>query len=67
MTYKANKKLPYDMWFDENPLKDTKYIEKAEYEKCDISIHKQMYDFATAAINKLGGSENASSYKSRGQ
>ena len=56
MTYKANKKLPYDLWFDENPLKDTKYIEKAEYEKCDISIHKQMYDFATAAIKKLGGS-----------
>ena len=67
MTYKADEKLPYDFWFDENPLKDTKYIEKAEYEKCDISIHKQMYDFATAAIKKLGGSENASSYKSRGQ
>jgi len=64
MTYKADEKLPYDFWFDENPLKDTKYIEKAEYEKCDISIHKQMYDFATAAIKKLGGSENASSYKS---
>ena len=64
MKYKADEKLPYDFWFDENPLKDTKYIEKAEYEKCDISIHKQMYDFATAAINKLGGSENASSYKS---
>ena len=67
MTYKADEKLPYDFWFDENPLKDTKYIEKAEYEKCDISIHKQMYDFATAAIKKLGGSENASSYKSWGQ
>ena len=64
MTYKAEEKLPYDSWFDENPRKDTKYIEKAEYEKCDISIHKQMYDFATAAIKKLGGSENASSYKS---
>ena len=57
MTYKANKKLPYDQWIDENPLKDTKYIEKAQYEKCDISIHKQMYDFATAAIKRLGGSE----------
>ena len=67
MTYKAEKKLPYDQWFDENPLKDTKYIEKAEYESCEISIHKQMYDFATAAIKKLGGSENASSYESRGQ
>ena len=67
MTYKANKKLPYDQWFDENPLKGTKYIEKAEYEKCEVSIHKQMYDFATAAIKRLGGSENASSYKSRGQ
>ena len=67
MTYKANQKLPYDQWFDENPLKGTKYIEKAEYEKCEVSIHKQMYDFATAAIKRLGGSENASSYKSRGQ
>ena len=57
MGIKASDKLPYDQWFDENPLKDTKYIEKAEYEKCEISIHKQMYDFATAAINKLGGSE----------
>ncbi|BCU94643.1 MAG: hypothetical protein CM15mV5_3230 [uncultured marine virus] len=53
MTYKANKKLPYDQWFDENPLKDTKYIEKAQYEKCDISIHKQMYDFATEQL-KIG-------------
>ena len=57
MGIKASDKLPYDQWFDENPLKDTKNIEKAEYEKCDISIHKQMYDFATAAIKKLGGSE----------
>ncbi len=38
MTYKANQKLPYDQWFDENPLKDTKYIEKAEYEKCDEDL-----------------------------
>ena len=67
MTYKAEKKLPYDQWFDDNPLKGTKYIEKAEYEKCEVSIHKQMYDFATAAIKQLGGSENASSYTSRGQ
>ena len=67
MTYKAEKKLPYDQWFDDNPLKGTKYIEKAEYEKCEVSIHKQMYDFATAAIKRLGGSENASSYTSRGQ
>ena len=67
MTYKANKKLPYDQWFDDNPLKGTKYIEKAKYEKCEVSIHKQMYDFATAAIKRLGGSENASSYTSRGQ
>ena len=57
MTYKAEKKLPYDQWFDDNPLKDTKYIEKAEYEQCEISIHKQMYDYATAAIKRLGGSE----------
>ena len=57
MGIKASDKLPYDQWFDENPLKDTKYIEKAEYEKCEISIQKQIYHFATAAIKKLGGSE----------
>ena len=57
MTIKASDKLPYDDWFDDNPLKGTKYIEDPVYESCEISIHKQMYDFATAAINKLGGSE----------
>lgn len=63
----APDKLPYDAWFDDNPLKDTEYIEKPVYESCEISIHKQMYDYATRAINKIGGSENASSNESRGQ
>ena len=58
MTIKASDKLPYDEWFDDNPLKDTKYIEKPVYESCDISIHKQMYDFATMMISRIGGSEN---------
>ena len=58
MTIKASNKLPYDEWFDDNPLKDTKYIEKPVYESCDISIHKQMYDFATMMISRIGGSEN---------
>ena len=57
MTIKASDKLPYDEWFDDNPLKDTKYIDKPVYESCDISIHKQMYDFATRMISKIGGSE----------
>jgi len=58
MTIKASDKLPYDEWFDDNPLKDTKYIDKPVYESCDISIHKQMYDFATMMISRIGGSEN---------
>ena len=58
MTIKASNKLPYDEWFDDNPLKDTKYIDKPVYESCDISIHKQMYDFATMMISRIGGSEN---------
>ncbi len=58
MTIKASDKLPYDEWFDDNPLKDTKYINKPVYESCDISIHKQMYDFATMMISRIGGSEN---------
>ena len=58
MTIKASNKLPYDEWFDDNPLKDTKYIEKPVYESCDISIHKQMYDFATMMMSRIGGSEN---------
>ena len=58
MTFKASNKLPYDEWFDDNPLKDTKYIEEAVYESCDISIHQQMYDFCTRMIGKIGGSEN---------
>ena len=58
MSIKASDKLPYDEWFDDNPLKNTKYIEEAVYESCDISIHQQMYDFCTRMIGKLGGSEN---------
>ena len=58
MTIKASDKLPYDEWFDDYPLKDTKYIEEAVYESCDISIHQQMYDFCTRMIGKIGGSEN---------
>ena len=67
MTHKAPDKLPYDEWFDDNPLKGSKYIEKPVYESCEIPIHKIMYDYATRAINKIGGSENASSNESRGQ
>ena len=58
MTIPASDKLPYDGWFDDNPLKNTKYIEEAVYESCDISIHQQMYDFCTRMIGKIGGSEN---------
>ena len=58
MTIKASDKLPYDEWFDDNPLKGTKYIEDPVYESCEISIHKQMYDFATMMISRIGGSEN---------
>ena len=58
MTIPASNKLPYDEWFDDNPLKNTEYIEEAVYESCDISIHQQMYDFCTRMIGKIGGSEN---------
>ena len=58
MTIPAPKKLPYDEWFDDNPLKETKYIEDPVYESCEISIHKQMYDFATMMMSRIGGSEN---------
>ena len=58
MTIKASDKLPYDEWFDNNPLKGTKYIEDPVYESCEISIHKQMYDFATMMMSRIGGSEN---------
>ena len=58
MTYPAPDLVPYDEWFDNNPLKGTKYIEDPVYESCDISIHKQMYDFATMMISRIGGSEN---------
>ena len=58
MTFKAPDKLPYDGWFDENPLKDSKYIDTS-YASCDISVHQQMYDFCTRMLAKIGGSENA--------
>ena len=58
MTIPEPDKLPYDAWFDENPLKGSKYIEEPVYESCEIPIHKIMYDFATAALSKIGGSEN---------
>ena len=58
MTIKAPDKLPYDEWFDDNPLKDTKYIEKPVYESCEIPIHKIMYDYATSMLSKIVGSEN---------
>ena len=58
MTIPASDKLPYDGWFGDSPLKNTKYIEEPVYESCDISIHQQMYDFCTRMIGKLGGSEN---------
>ena len=31
MTFKAPDKLPYDAWFDENPLKDSKYIDTPSF------------------------------------
>ena len=58
MTIKASDKLPYDEWFDENPLKGTSYIEDPVYKSCEISIHKRMYDYATMMMSRIGGSEN---------
>ncbi len=58
MTFKASNKLPYDEWFDDNPLKGSQYIEEPVYESCEISIHKQMYDLCTRMIGMIGGSEN---------
>ena len=58
MTIKASDKLPYDAWFDDNPLKGTKYIEEPVYESCEISVHQLMYDFCTRSIARIGGSEN---------
>ena len=59
MTIPAPNKLPYDDWFDDNPLKDSEYIDKPSYESCEISVHKQMYDFCTKMLSKIGGSEHA--------
>ena len=59
MTIPASDKLPYDGWFDDNPLKNTKYIEEPVYESCDIYIHQQIYDFCTRMIGRIGGSENS--------
>ena len=43
MTFKAPDKLPYDAWFDENPLKDSKYIDTPTYASSNISVHQKMY------------------------
>ena len=59
MTIPAPDKLPYDGWFDDNPLKDSKYIDTSTYASCDISVHQQMYDFCTRMLSKIGGSEHA--------
>ena len=58
MTIKAPDKLPYDAWFDDNPLKDSKYIDTPSIAD-DISVHQQMYEFCTKMLAKIGGSENA--------
>ena len=56
MTFKASNKLPYDEWFDENPLKGSKYIEEPVYESCDISMHEEMYKLSTKSGTSIGGS-----------
>ena len=58
MSHKAPDKLPYDGWFDDNPLKDSKYIERPSVAN-DISVHQQMYEFCTRMLSRIGGSENA--------
>ena len=58
MTIKASDKLPYDEWFDDNPVKDTNDNEEDVDESCDSSIHQQMYDCCTRMIGNIGGSEN---------
>jgi len=58
MSHKAPDKLPYDGWFDDNPLKDSKYIEQPSVAN-DISVHQQMYEFCTRMLSRIGGSENA--------
>ena len=42
MTHPAPKKLPYDEWFDDNPLADTKYIEEKP-KVLPVTIHEEMY------------------------
>ena len=42
MTHKAPDKLPYDEWFDDNPLKGSKYIEKPVF-RC---LHDDFAGFA---------------------
>ena len=58
MTIPAPDKLPYDGWFDDNPLKDSKYIERPSVAN-DMSVHQQMYEFCTRMLSRIGGSENA--------
>jgi hypothetical protein len=38
MTFKAPDKLPYDAWFDENPLKDSKYIDTPTYASSNMDL-----------------------------
>ena len=56
MTIPAPKKLPYDVWFDLNPLKGSKYIQEPVYESCDISLHEEMYKLSTKSGTTIGGS-----------
>ena len=56
MTIPAPKKLPYDEWFDTNPLKGSKYIEEPVYESSDISMHEEMDKHATKSGTSIGGS-----------
>ena len=58
MSHKAPDKLPYDGWFDDNPLKDSKYIKQPSVAD-DMSVHQQMYEFCTRMLSRIGGSENA--------
>jgi hypothetical protein len=59
MTFKAPDKLPYDEWFHDNPLKDSKYIDTPMIASENISVHQQMYEFCTKMLAKIGGSENS--------
>ena len=57
MTIKASDKLPYDEWFDDNPLKDSDYIATPSFASNSMSVHQEMYEFCTKMLSKIGGSE----------